>query len=248
MLAAHPEVRDCRLVPAALANVLWRSKERVEAIQILSDYVASRNAAYPAYAKLAEWEAAGGMHDDAVATARKARASFPEDIAPRMLYIEMLANDSQGSRDAQTEAEAFIRDTKGRPEALGALAELAGRMGWIDLARNLYLVASNRQQDIRMFALYLSDALAAGGRPDDAQLILGQVEAQSEDGSQAFVIQLRRREIMTAAARGDPDAEREDARYLAAALQSSDPDSVEIFRRLYTRLGYKEALAAFPKP
>lgn len=248
LLEAHPELHHYTLAPAALADVLWKSKERLAAIEILSTCVASGRGDYALYAKLARWQELGGMPDDAIATAKQARSRFPDDIAARVLSIEALANQSPSSREVLADTESFLRDVGDRPGAIEALAELAGRKGWVDLERNLYLVAANRQPELRMLALYSADALAANSSFEEEQRILDQVEAQSEDSSQNFAVQLRRREVVSAAARSDHDAIRENARFLAAALQSSDPESLDSYRRLFARMGIKEAVAAFPNP
>jgi len=248
MLADHPEIRRYALAQWALADVLWKSKEKLAAIEILAVSISKGTVDYQEYAKLAQWEELGGLADDAVATARKACSRFPGEVAPRVLLIEMLANQSPSSPDVQKEAQSFLKESKGQVEAVAALAELAGRKGWVDLERSLYLAAANRQPEMRMLALFAADALAASSRTEEELQVLKQVEAQSEDANPAFAVQLRRREVMAAGVRGDHDALRENSRFLAAAVQASDPDSLETYRRLFVRLGYKEAAAAFPNP
>jgi hypothetical protein len=248
MLSGHPEVRQCRNAVPALANILWRSGERLEAIKTLSSDLAAEPEPFAAYSQLAGWQAAGGMNDDAVATARQGRSKFPDEIGARILMIEMLSAQMPGSTELKAEVDSFIRDSGGRPEALGALAELAGRKGWTELDRNLYLVSANRQADLRIPGLLYSDALAVNNRSEDQQAVLEQVEAQSEHANAAFAVQLRRREVIAAAALGDRDAVREKARYLSAALLKSDPDSMDAYRRLFEKLGIKDAVAAFPVP
>ena len=245
-LASHPELRRSRSAVPALAFVLWRSRERVEAIDMLSKYVATDSAAFASYAQLAEWQAAGGMADDAAATARRAVEKFPHEIAPRVLAIAMLAVKSPGSPEFQSEGERFVSENADRPEALAALAELAGQKGWVDLARNIYLTGADRQADVHLLALYYADALTNSSRVAEARVVLGQVEAQSEGSGLSFTVQLRRREVLAAAASGDRDAVREHARFLAAAVQRNDPDNIEIYRRFFARLGVKDALGAFP--
>jgi tetratricopeptide (TPR) repeat protein len=245
-LASYPELRRSKFAIPALAFVLWRSREKVEAIELLSHYVATGPAALANYSQLAEWQAAGGMPDDAVATARRAVEKFPSEIAPRVLAVAMLAARSPGSPEFRSEGERFISDYADRPEALAALAELAGQKGWVDLARNIYLASADRQADVHILALYYADALTNSSRVAEARVVLDQVEAQSEGSGLSFTVQLRRREVLAAAASGDRDAVREHARFLAAAVQRNDPDNIEIYRRFFARLGVKDALGAFP--
>jgi tetratricopeptide (TPR) repeat protein len=248
VLSEHPEVRQCQTSVPALANILWRSGERLAAIRTLSKDLAAEPESFAAYSQLAEWQAAGGMNDDAVTTAKRSRSRFPNEISARILMIEMLSAQMPGSTELKAEIDSFIRDSGGRPEALGALAELAGRKGWIDLDRNLYLVSANRQPDLRIPGLLYSDALAVNNRSEDQQAVLEQVEAQSGHSNAGVAVQLRRREVIAAAALGDRDGVREKARYLSAALLKSDPDSMDAYRRLFEKLGIKDAVAAFPVP
>jgi hypothetical protein len=248
VLSEHPEVRQCQTSVPALANILWRSGDRLEAMRTLSRDLAAEPEPFAAYSQLAGWQATGGMNDDAVATAKEGRSRFPNEIGARILLIEMLSAQMPGSTELKSEIDSFIRDSGGRPEALGVLAELAGRKGWIDLDRNLYLVSANRQADLRISGLLYSDALAVNNRSEDQRAVLEQVEAQSEHGNAALAVQLRRREVIAAAALGDRDAVREKARYLSAALLKSDPDSMDAYRRLFEKLGIKDAATAFPVP
>jgi hypothetical protein len=96
--------------------------------------------------------------------------------------------------------------------------------------------------------LHGADALSVNSRIDDEQRILDQIDAQSEAAGASFAVQLRRREVMSAVARGDQDAIRENARFLAAALQASDPESLDTYRKIFANLGLKEVVAAFPNP
>ena len=244
----HPEIRDSQVPVLTLANVLWKSGERIKAIDSLSKYTVSGTAAYPAYAQLAKWQAEGGMNDDAVATVRAAAARFPGEVADRVLLLDMLATRSEMDSAVKAEIESYISDTKGQPAAIAALEELAGRKGWTNLARNLYLLTADRRVDLRMSALYYSDALSEKSLSAEQQVVLSQLESQADEGNSAYAVQLRQREVVAAAARGDLDAEREDARYLAAAVLKNDPDSLDTYRRLFTDLGLKDAAAAFPSP
>jgi hypothetical protein len=247
-LADHPEVRRYRGAASALAVVLWKSREKLAAIDVLSSRIASGSPEYASYAQLAQWQESGGMPDDAVVTARRARVLFPADLRSRTLLIEALANQSPSSREILAETESYISDTRGDAAGLAALAELAGRKGWVGLEKNLYLVAANREADLHMLALNAADALAVNSRFEEEKRVLDEAEAQSEEFGAQLAVQLRRREVMADSALGDHDGVRENARFLAAALLSSDPESLDMYRRLFERLGIKEAASAFPNP
>jgi hypothetical protein len=248
VLAEHPEIKKYRGATTALAIVLWKSKEKLSAIDVLSGRLASGASDYASYAQLAQWQELGGMPDDAVATARRARALFPADRRARILLIDTLANQSPSSSEILGETESYIADTKGESSGLEALADLAGRKGWVGLEKNLYLVAANREADLHMFALNGADALAVNSRFDEEKRVLDQAGSQSEDAGAPLAVQLRRREVMADSALGDNDGVRENARFLAAALLSSEPESMDTYRRLFERLGIKEAVSAFPNP
>jgi hypothetical protein len=245
MLEQHPEIRASKDASTAVATVLWQLKERGPAIKILSGYVDSGSAGMAEYAQLARWQVAGGLADDAITTARRARAALPGEKASQLLLIEMLADQALSGTEVRSEIESYLKGSGATAESILALGELAGRKGWLDLARNLYVASSDRISNLRMLALYYADALAVNSRLDDEEKVLKEVEVQSADAGGAFGIQLRRRQVFVEATRGDTDAVREDARELAADLQGSDPDNFENYRRLFTRMGIKEAAAAF---
>jgi tetratricopeptide (TPR) repeat protein len=245
LLEQHPEIRTSREALPALAMVLWQLKERGPAIKVLSGLVDGGSAAMADYTQLARWQVAGGLADDAISTARRARAAFPGEKASQLLLIETLADQALSGDEVRTEIESYLKGSSATPEAILALGELAGRKGWLDLARNLYVASSDHLPNLRMLALYYADALAVNSHLDDEEKVLKEIEVQSADAGGYFGIELRRRQVFVAATRGDTEAVREDARELAADLQGSDPDNFENYHRLFTRMGLKEAAAAF---
>ena len=239
LLENRPGLRGRHDSAPVVARVLWQSRERLAAIELLSSYVYAQPDAYSAYAQLAEWQTAAGMEDDARQTAERACTQFPKDLAPRILLIGTITYEL---REGQQDIASYLKDFGDRPEAIALLAGLAGRKGWVNLARTLYEVGADRQQDLRMLALYYSDALARNSRFSDARQVLAQVEQQSEDGNSQFLALLRQRQIVVAAALGDHDGARELARRLASALRN-DPDGLEVCRRRFVQQGITEAAA-----
>jgi len=243
LLEKHPDLKNRPESAPVVARVMWETRDRLAAIELLAAYVQSHPAVFASYAQLADWQATVGRADDAVQTAQRACAQFREDFAPRDLLIQMLAaSQTFESQACQNAVESYLRDFGGRSEALAMLASLAGRQGWVTLVRTLYAVAASRQPNLAVLALSYSDALARVSQLSDAQRVLTEVEAQTDDANAAFLRLLRQRQVEVAAARGDHDGAREYARRLAAALRS-DPDGMETLRRRFVQEKIPEAVA-----
>jgi tetratricopeptide (TPR) repeat protein len=243
LLEKYAGLRDSPAAAPVVARVLWESAERLSAINLLASYLGTGAAAFPDFALLAGWQAAGGQPEDAVQTAQRACDKFPSDPAPRVLLIEMRAAAAPDNRPKAQEIGTYLRDFAAQPEPLALLATLAGRVGWIDLARTLYELGANSQPDVGLLALCYADALARNSRFQEFQQVLGQIEAQAtEGGNAAFLQQLRLRQVIAAGALRDTDNVHEFARRLGAAL-SSKPDQLEAYRRYFQKVGMLEAAA-----
>ncbi len=243
LLDGYPDLRKDEDSAPVVARVLWETKERLPAVDLLSTFLKLHDGAFILFARLAEWQIACGLADDAVHTAERACAKSPGDFPPRVLHIEMTAAArGVGASPWQQAIESYLKDFGDRPEAITMLAGLAGEKGWTGLARVLYDVSANRQQNLGALALAYSGALASNAQYGDAARVLSDVEAQVEDGNPALLRLLRQRQIEVAAARGDHDAAREYARRLAATLQK-DPDGMEVVRRRFELEKIPEAVA-----
>jgi predicted Zn-dependent protease len=243
VLEKYPDLKTRSDSAPVLARVMWETRDRLAAIDLLAAYVQSHPAVFASYPQLADWQVAVGRADDAVQTARRSCAQFPQDFAPRDLLIQTLASSQTfESQACQKAVEFYLKDFGGRSEALAMLASLAGRQGWVTLARTLYAVGASRQPNLAVLALSYSDALARVSQLSDAQRVLTEVEAQTDDANAAFLRLLRQRQVEVAAARGDHDGAREYARRLAAALRS-DPDGMETLRRRFAQEKIPEAAA-----
>ncbi len=240
LLDQRPELPNHRPAVPVVARVLWESAERLRAIGLLAKYVGAEPGGYAPYAQLAGWQKAGGLSAEAIRTAERACAQFPGELPPRILLVEMLSA-STDARAASQAIAAYLRDFSRRPEALTLLAEAAGRNGWVDLARSLYEVCASRQPDLKLLALFYGDALARNSRFQEVRPLLAQLEAQAPETNTAFLIQLRQRQVITAAALNDPDNVREFARRLAALLRSN-PEALETARRNFQKMGIAGAV------
>lgn len=242
LLARHPEVANFPRAVPVVARVLWESKQRLKAITTLARHVGSGPETVEPYAQLAEWQLMSEMADDAVRTAEAAVARFPSDLAPRILLVEAQGVRTNRGREFAAVVESYLREQGAKPDAVLQLASLAGRRGWIDLARNLYEIGAMRVPEIGALGLCYADALLRQSRFKEAVGLLGQIESQSLDGNPGFLAQLRNRQIMASAGAGDLVAVREAARRLVVALRN-DADAIELSRRTFTRLGISEAVA-----
>jgi tetratricopeptide (TPR) repeat protein len=243
LLEKYPDLRKRSESAPVVARVLWETRERLAATELLAAYVETHPNVFTAFAQLAAWQAAGGMVDDAVQTAQRVCTQFPKDYAPRVLLIEMLgAAQALGSPPLQQAVEAYLKEFGGRPDAVVMLADLAGRKGWVALARTLYAVSGVRQPNLAALALFYSDALAQTSRLSDAQRILAEIEAQTDETNVNFLRLLRQRQVEVAAARGDHDGARDFARRLAAVTRS-DADALEVLRRRFAEKRITEAVA-----
>jgi len=242
LFARHPELsRFPRAVPV-IARLLWESKQRLKAIETLAGHVRRQPVSYESYSQLAQWQLSAEMADDAVRTAEAAIARFPAEIAAGLLLVEVQGVRTNRGREFIAAIESFFKDQGAKPEAILQLASLAGRRGWLDLARTLYEVGAMRMPELGAFGLCYTDALLRQSRFKEAVALLSQIEAQALDGSPGFVVQLRNRQIIASAGVGDPPAVREAARRLASALRN-DGDAVEIYRRTFLKLGIADAAA-----
>jgi hypothetical protein len=246
LLERHPELEKTPASLPVVALVLWETKDRLKAVGLLEGHVRSADAAYAAHARLVEWHLALSMTAEAQAVAELAGQRFPSDLAPRTLLIEAVAARSFRGREWVEAIEAYLRDFSGRPQAITQLALLAGRKGWLDLARGLYDLAAVRQHDLRLPALAYGDALVVAGKRKEAQEILAQLEAQVAEGPALFMQQVRQRQVLLAASQGDSANVREFARRMAASLRG-DPHQLEAARRQFERKGIAEAVAEFSR-
>ena len=231
-----------------VARVYRETGERLKAVDILAKYIAGHPAKMEDYALLAAWQEADGKPGDGVLTARHACAKFPQAIPARVLLLEMLAADSPNQFPAKAEVESFLRDFASRPEALTHLALLGGRKGWDGLTRSLYDLGAMRQEDLGLLALYHGDSLIRRARYSEAQRVLAQIDAQAIQASPAFMIQLRHRQVVVAAALRQTEEVREFARRLAALIRG-EPDSLARSIRFFQKMGLAEAVAELsPRP
>ena len=241
-LERHPELATAERAQPVVARLQWESKERLRAIALLSGHVQGRPATLAPYAQLAQWQLTAGVPDEAVRTAELAVTRFPDDTAAHVLLLEALAVRSGRGREWVAALEAFMREQGSRPEALPQLAALAGRRGWLDLARSLYELAALRQTHLGPFALACSDALMRSSRLREAGEVLAQLEAQAPEAAGSLLSQLRTRQVMVAAGLGDAAAVRDYARRLATAVRH-DAGARELLRRIFQQAGVTAAVA-----
>ncbi len=244
LLERHPELEKNPASLPVVAQVRWETQDRLKAVGLLSDHVRAENASYAAHARLVEWYLSLSMATEAQEAAERACKQFPVDSAPRTLLLEAVAARSFKGREWVQAIEAYLRDFSGRPQAITQLAMLAGRKGWLDLARGLYDLATVRQHDLRLPALAYCDALAVNGKRKEALEILAQLEAQVAEGPALFMQQVRQRQVFLAASLGDSANVREFARRMAASLRS-DPHQFDAARRMFEKKGITAAVTEF---
>ena len=242
LLDQHPGLLQDRSATPMLAKVLWESSERSRAIGLLQDFVRTQPAVFGDFAQLARWQTVAGRMPDAVQTAHRACEKFPRESSPRALLIEILMAETPAGAAGMQAIAGFLKDFGSRPQSLLELAALAGQKGWTELARTLYQVGANRQNDVGALALSYSDALARNSRFKEVREILTDLEPQAAEGNVAFFVQLRQRQVIAAAALNDSEGVREYSRRLGA-LVARDPDGLEACRKVFRRLGIAEAVA-----
>jgi len=249
LLAASPDLRTTTRSLLVVARVLWEAKKPVEAISTLQDYVKAEPDDFLGYAQLADYQETAGQIVDARRTADLACARLPGQPTPRILRIGVLKpTGPEEVRRWEQEIISYLKDFAGKPEAIDELANLCGREGWVDLARMLYESGAGRQQDVRMLAMYYSDALMRRQQFTEARSVLAEIDRQTPETGSTFAVLLWQREVVAAAACGDRDDARDQARRVAAALRL-DPTGMEVIRRRFARLGIPEAVAELsPNP
>lgn len=242
LLTKDPEIRNRALSGIAVSRVLWETKERLAAIDVMRTYLRERPNHYAGYALLAQYLEAAGMVAEAREVADQACENLPGEIAPRILRIGTWGPITPADfRHWREEIKAYLNDFRDRSEALEYLADLSGRKGWIDLSRALYETGLSLQLDGRVLALHYADALLQNSRTKEARQVLDDLGLQTEDTG-PFSTLLRQRQVEVAAASGDRDGSRESAKRLATALHQ-DPDRLEWLRRRFEQLGATDAAA-----
>jgi len=243
LLARYPELQQHLPAAPIVARVFWESADQTKAVALLAKYVRTQSTAvYADFVRLAGWQLAAGQNDEAVRTAERACGKFPADLGARVLLIEMRSAASADGRPVLAEVEDYLRKYGARPEALTRLAVLAGNKGWVDLTRILYELGVARQGELRELALHYSDALMTSSRFAEAVPMLAQVEAQAPEGDVGFMVQLRQRQVIAAAATGDTSNVREFARRLGSVI-GNNPEGLDICRRLFLKLDIPDAVA-----
>jgi thioredoxin-like negative regulator of GroEL len=238
LLKKYPAIQENSESAPVVARVLWESGDRLKAMDVLAEYLRGGRGDVAPYALLATWQTASGMSSDARQTAERACARFPNEIPPRIALIDVLPVDSPEWRRA---VEAYLNDFGNRAESIPSLADLAGRRGWVGLARTLYAVGASRLANLHLLAMAYSDALARNSQFPQARQVLAQLEAQTADNDSHIGPLLRNRQIVIAAALGDHEGTREFARRLATALRG-DPGAIELQRRRFAQLRIPEAV------
>jgi hypothetical protein len=247
VLAKYPALMNDHKAAPVVSRVLWESQDRFRAIELMANYVKTSPEDYSSWAQLAHWQQAGGMTTDALETARRAVAQFPAEIGPRLLVIELLGQPAPGSAEWQKEIDSYLRAFSARPESIAWLAELAGRFGWLDLARACYETGATKLPDLSMLALYYADALGARGQYADSLRVLAQVESQTTGATANFLVQLRQRQVLIANAQGNRDFVRESARRLGSVI-ANDQDTLQGVRQRFIKLGINDAVAELSGP
>jgi tetratricopeptide (TPR) repeat protein len=242
LLDGYPDLRTTTRSLPVVASVLWAAQDRTGAIEALSAFIKAQPDNFSAYADLASYQQTAGLVADARQTADLACAQFPKEFAPRVLRIVMLTPTKPDELLPWERAVAlYVRDFGDKPEAVTMLAEISGRKGWVPLACLLYEIGASREQDFRPLAMYYSDALMSQKRFVEAQRVLAEIDRQTPDSGE-FSVLLWQREIVAAAACGDRDDARENARRVASALRR-DPDGLEVIRQRFIRMKIPDAVA-----
>jgi predicted Zn-dependent protease len=242
LLDHYADLKKDRQSWPVVARVQWESQERLPAIDTLSAFIKAQPDSFAGYALLADYQAASGLIPDARQTADLACTNFPKEIAAHILRIGTLApTRADEVRRWQQEIAGFLREFGNQPEAILMLGNLAGRRGWVPLARLMYEVSVSRQQNCRPLALYYSDALMCNKRFEEAQRVLAEVDQQTQNDP-ALLPLLWQRQVVVAAALGAHEDARETARRLATMLQR-DPEQLEICRQRFLKLGIPEAVS-----
>jgi len=253
LLGRHPALLQHPPAAPVIARILWERAERAQAITLLAGYVGNQSAPYDEFVRLVNWQIAAGQPEEARKTAERAAARFPADLPPKVLVLETRAMAAADGRPAAGEIEAFLRENSSRAEALPLLAQLAGKRGWVDLARITYELGVARHADLMPFAFSYSDALMTRARFPEAGELLAQMAVQAPEDNLGLAVQLRQRQIIAAAAAGAVADVREFARRLGSLL-SNYPDGLEACRRLFLKLGIPDAVielaprASKPRP
>jgi len=247
LLLAHPELAKSRDSRRSVAQLQWESKERLRALELLTRQVEEQPDDRESAAQLIQWQLVSGMTADAVRIAELASKRAPGNSGVRVQLLEALALQTNRGIEWLGAVEDFMREFGARPEAVGQLSALAGRRGWVDLARRLYELAAMRESDLTGPALAYCDALIRGNRYREAGEALDQIEAQTLEGGLPFVVQLRTRQIFVAAGMGDRTAVADLSRRLAAAVRN-DSGTRELVRRTFQKAGIPEAAEALGEP
>jgi len=242
LLDSYPDLKTTTRSLPMVAKVLWAAQDRAGAIAALSAFVKAQPDNFVGYADLASYQQTAGLVAEARHTADLACAQFPKQFAPRVMRIVTLTPTKPAEIVPwEKEIASYTKDFGDKPEAVAMLAEISGRKGWVDLARLLYETGASRQQDVRALAMYYSDALMFQGKFPEAQRILAEIDRQTPDSGN-FSVLLWQREIVAAAACGDRDDARENARRVASALRR-DPDGLEVIRQRFIKLKIPDAVA-----
>ncbi len=247
LLDRYADLRKNQPSWPVVARVQWESRERPAAIDTLSAFIKAQPRNFAGYAQLVDYQTASGLIHDARQTAELACTNFPKEIAPRILRIGTLAPTRADEVHPWEQATtAFLREFGNRPEAVLMLGNLAGRKGWIPLARLMYEAGASRQQNSRALALCYSDALVCNHKFQEASRVLAELDLQVQDDSQ-FSLGLWQRQVVVATALGAHEDARETARRLATALER-DPEKLEVCRQRFIQLGIPEAVAELTSP
>jgi hypothetical protein len=105
----------------------------------------------------------------------------------------------------------------------------------------LYEIAAVRFPDLGAFGFAYTDALVRNRRFREADQMLAQIEAQSADANGEFLVKLRQRQVVAAAAVGDEGRVREFSRRIVAGARN-DAAAIESSRRIFQRAGIAAAV------
>lgn len=238
LVERYPELSQSREAIPFLAQIQWLLRNRLKAIQMLSDYVGQGSGDLAVMSVLSGWQQAAGMGSDALQTARLACGRFPDDPAAAVLLIGALP---PASPEWYQTIQNCLKRSGDRADTMIRIANLAGERGWVDLARNLYIVGAGRSINPSVLGVTYADALMHVGRYAAARDVLQELEGQIAESDVRMMALVRDQQIVAAAALGDQNGVRDFARRLAVTL-GNDPDALEIKRRRFSLLNIADAV------
>lgn len=161
-------------------EALTRSGRRAEAITLLRGALARREmqSVLTLHSRLIELYLEADEVTLAIERSLDLALMAPLEWQPRILLLNAYEKAGR-AQDVQREATAILRQFRHTPEAISTVGQFAQQNGRVDIARQTYEIALEKNFEVPRFALIFIEAHLRAKRFEEALALCGELEAEN---------------------------------------------------------------------